>query len=657
MRALDGEIHAALRELATSVATDLGVRTIEDLPPANDVDRAWNALSTSGLLSLRDDGAGTFELVIVAEEFGRTLSSAPFIGATLARELLGPTHDRIVASIGSHAFDAAGATATAELVGDAVAISEAVARDRTIDRSRIAVDRGTTIGRREVHRRDVLDLTRLLLAADAIGTARGAIDDAVAHARAREQFGRTIGSFQAVQHLLADAWVALVGARNAVRSAAWRVDHQTSDASSSVARASLVAADAARSACEAAIQTLGGIGHTWEHLAGVRLRRVLLDGSTAPSIDDPLLGAPVATSPTGLAGPEGFDLRDDAIEAGFRAELRAWLATSPSTSDWHRTLATAGFVGVSHPVDAGGRGLPVTCEAIVSEELATAGLPAPPPIGHLAHAISRFGTDEQRRVHLAGMLDGSVTWCQGFSEPGAGSDLAALRTRARRHADDWIIDGRKIWTSGASDSQFVLLLCRTGEHPHRGLSVLLVPLDAPGIEITTIVTSWGSEEFAEVSFDDVAVPSDALLGVEGQGWEIAMSLLAIERGPADIGWISMFRRTADELLADPRNAARSDLRRAVAALEALEATVAVTLSQRVADTYDTSSGSIDKLLMTHVDQALHSIAFASAGDSALDHDSPVLERYLWARAASTFGGTSQIQRNIVAQRLLGLPRD
>ena len=186
--------------------------------------------------------------------------------------------------------------------------------------------------------------------------------------------------------------------------------------------------------------------------------------------------------------------------------------------------------------------------------------------------------------------------------------------------------------------------------------MLLLPLDSSGIEVSTIVTAWGSEEFAEVSFTDVRVPKSALLGVEGQGWEIAMSLLAVERGPADIGWISKFRRTASELLGDPLIAARPDVQHVAAWIEALDATVAVTLTDRRNGTFDPTLGSIDKLLMTKVDQLLHDVALQSDSQALFQETTETLERYLWARAASVFGGTSHIQKNIVAQRILGLPR-
>lgn len=661
MRAALGDTGTALQDLARSVATDLGATSIDRLPPASDADRAWSALRDSGLLDLRADGGTILDLVVCAEEFGAALSAAPFVGAALARELVGRTDDRIVASLDDRlAVDALGAESIAFVHNGHAHRTEAGSRARTADRSRVAA-RSTTGDLASIHRTDVTRfdaIARVMFGSDLVGTGRAAILDAVEHACTREQFGTTIGSFQAVQHLLADAWVDLLAARNALRSAAWRLDHTTPDALTSAARAKLVADEAGVQACEVAVQVLGGLGHTWEHLASVRLRRALVSRAVTTAPDERLLSAPIATTPSGRADEDddAFDLRDDQIEAAFRLRLDAFLATRPPIDDWHAALAAAGFVGVSMPVDAGGGGLPVTCDAILAERLGDGGHPPPPAIAHLAHGIALFGTPEQRATDLAHMLDGTVRWCQGFSEPGAGSDLAGIRTRAVRDGDDYIVDGRKIWTSDAARSEMILLLCRTSEDRHRGLSVLLFPLDSPGVEVSTILTAWGSEEFAEVAFTDVRVPASALLGREGQGWEIAMEMLVVERGPADIGWIAKFRRDAGALLADPTAAGRDDVLRAAAWLEALEATVAVTLTARRAGTFDAPSGSVDKLLMTKVDQLLHGASISAAGMGALDRDTIELERYLWGRAASVFGGTSQIQRSIVANRLLGLPR-
>ena len=659
MRASLGETETALQELARSIAVGTGASTIHDLPPACNADSAWAALQSSGLLTLRSDGGTVLDLVLCAEQFAHALSATPFLGSTLAREVVGPSSDRIVVSFdGTLAPDALGAESIVFVKAGHVHVANAGSAFVTADRSRVAVQVSphdvTSIS--PVDEPSFLAITRVLLGADLVGNGITALRDAIAYAKERQQFGVRIGSFQALQHLLADAWVDLIAAQHAVRSAAWRIEHGTPDASAAAARAALVAAEAGVTGCESAIQVLGGIGHTWEHLASVRLRRALVNRALLPPAPANLLSAPVASSPSGLAKAEGFDLRDDLIEADMRSRLRSWLATQPNTDDWHRSLAEAGFVGVSMPVDAGGAGLPVTCEAIVSEELGASGFPPPPAIAHLAHALAEFGTAEQRKRHLTRMLDGSVRWCQGFSEPDAGSDLSALRTRAVLDGGEYLVNGRKIWTSEASQAQWILLLCRTSEHPHDGLSVLLLPLDLPGISISAIETAWASDEFAEVSFVDVRVPTTALLGAEGQGWDIAMSLLAVERGPADIGWISRFRRTATALLSDEHSNSVIDVQRAAAWIEALEATVAVTLTDRRVGTFLPTSGSIDKLLMTKVDQLLHTAALHADPAALREQTSPALEHYLWARAASVFGGTSQVQRNIVAQRILGLPR-
>jgi alkylation response protein AidB-like acyl-CoA dehydrogenase len=662
-----GETQEALRELARDVAADVGAATVEELSPAGDPDRAWAALRDSGLLSLRADGAGTLELVVCAEELAATVSGAPFVGASVARELWPEAPARTVAALDGHvATDAWGAERVVAVVDGGVEIGPAVAIGPTADRSRVAaridLAAATSIGPVDTERLDRAELVAmLLLAADLVGVGRAALADAIEHVKARRQFGVPVGTFQAVQHLAADAHVQLVGARHALWAAAWRLDHAGLDAAASVRRAKALASEAGRGACETACQMFGGIGHTWEHLASVRLRRALVSRALLGDEGvqwDALAGAAPARTPAGLADVEGYDLRDDAVEAGFRADLRSWLASPDGEAGdgWHRRLAAGGWVVVSMPTDAGGRALPVTCEAIVSEELGGADRPPPPAIGHLAHGLALFGSPEQRADHLAGMISGTTRWCQGFSEPEAGSDLASVRTNAELVGDEWVIRGRKIWTSDANVADWILLLCRTGGPGHKGLSMLVVPTTAAGIGISTIRTAWGSEEFAEVTFDEVRVPADAVVGEPGQGWAIAMSLLAVERGPADIGWISRFRRTATRLLADPVAGARTDVVRAAAWLEALEATVAATLTARAQGTHDTSAGSVDKLLMTSVDQWLHSAALDAGGLDVLVEPGEELELYLWARAAGIFGGTSQVQRTIVAQRLLGLPR-
>ena len=378
-----------------------------------------------------------------------------------------------------------------------------------------------------------------------------------------------------------------------------------------------------------------------------------------------------------------MNFADTPEESRFRLEFREWLAANvpdemPHDSDareaaeraWYRKLAQAGYDWLSLPKDYGGQGLPESFEAIFTEELGRAGAPFPLGQGHLAQALARFGTEEQKTVYLRGLLDHSKRWCQGFSEPGAGSDLASLSTRASRFESpggrvQYRITGQKIWTSDARYSQMCFLLARSEpELPrHQGISVFLVPMDLPGIDVRTIVTAYGSNEFAQVFFDDVVVNADALLGSPGQGWDIAKFLLGFERGPADNGWIARMRRTIRELeqlvrAGDyPENAPeRIALTRAEVQLRALEIQVQRTLSRRMGGEAPGPRGSIDKLLLTRVDRAVHRVMLDLIGAAVLTNHTPQLDQYFWSLGQAIFGGTSQIQRNIVAQQVLGMPR-
>jgi alkylation response protein AidB-like acyl-CoA dehydrogenase len=373
-----------------------------------------------------------------------------------------------------------------------------------------------------------------------------------------------------------------------------------------------------------------------------------------------------------------MDFRDTPEEAHFRTELREWIAqhaprkTIPTDADaqaaflnaWHRELYRAGYIGLSFPEDCGGHGKPEIYDAILNDELGAAEAPPGPAIAHIANAIRIFGSDEQRRRHLPGLLSGEVRWCQGFSEPGAGSDLASLSTRAEIEEDGaYRVNGQKIWTSEAVWSDWCMLLAREpGTQRQKGISVLLVPLDRQGVDTREIITASGSREFAEVFFDDARVEAENLLGEPGQGWEIAMALLAYERGPADMGWVARLESTLkrlEGLLGQDPNAdpgLRMELAGAYVDLRALQTRVQCSLSQRLDGSRPGSEGSIDKLLMTRVDQRIHRLMMDVLGAPPLIEEGRELDLYFWSRAQSIFGGTQQIQRDIVAQRVLGLPR-
>ncbi len=378
-----------------------------------------------------------------------------------------------------------------------------------------------------------------------------------------------------------------------------------------------------------------------------------------------------------------MDFRDSGDEAAFRSDLRAWLATNAPTgpaplggperarfwSDWHRTLHRGGWMGLSWPVAVGGRGLPATYEAILNDEIGAAGAPPAPHVGFLGRALLHHGSDEQQRRYLPGLLSGDQVWCQGFSEPGAGSDLAALSTRAELVDDRWVVNGQKVWTSDAAWADLCLLLARTEPDGsrHGGISALVLDMHQPGVEVRPIVQINGDTEFNEVFLTDAVAPPDAVVGERGQGWSIAMTTVGYERGPADVGFSSRYARLMAELERDAVAAAdrgaaldpslRVDLARAHVAVAVLRAHVLRSLSARVGGGAPGAEGSIDKLLATRVEQLLHHVAADLHGSDALTGARPdVVAEYLYSRAQSIAGGTSQIQRTIVAERLLRLPR-
>ena len=238
---------------------------------------------------------------------------------------------------------------------------------------------------------------------------------------------------------------------------------------------------------------------------------------------------------------------DSPDEAAFRSELRAWLVDNTpgghfperygkegnaASMAWHRTLYNGGWLGLSWPSEFGGRGLSPVYDAIVNEEVGAAGAPPVPPVGYLGRAIQHYGTPEQCERFLAPMLRGETQWCQGFSEPGAGSDLASLTTRAHLDGDHYVVNGQKVWTSRAQWADWCLLLCRTRPDlpKHKGLSVLVFPMDSPGITVRPLRQVWGTSEFNEVFFDDLRVPASQRIGQDGDGWTLATTVLAHERG-------------------------------------------------------------------------------------------------------------------------------
>jgi alkylation response protein AidB-like acyl-CoA dehydrogenase len=375
-----------------------------------------------------------------------------------------------------------------------------------------------------------------------------------------------------------------------------------------------------------------------------------------------------------------MDFRDGPDEAEFRARLRGWLAEHnlglPTSStddeywarqaDWHTALYDAGFFGLSWPKRYGGHELPPVYDVILDEELAEAGAPPRPSLGYLVQGITVHASDEVKDRFLPGIISGRERWCQGFSEPDAGSDLASLRTTATLDGDDFVIDGHKVWTSYSDVADWCFLLARTdpGAPKHKGLSLIAVPMDQAGIEQRPLRMINGiTSEFGQVLFDGARAPASNMIGAPGEGWRVAMTIVSHEREPGELGYVARYAKTVKELEATVRAgpaALRPDQREAVAwahvQTEMLRLHVCRRLSERLDGMDHGPGGSVDKLLMTWVEQAVGSAALDVSGPAAITDPEDVARKvYLYSRAQSVMGGTSQIQKNIVATRILGLP--
>ncbi|RII11767.1 Acyl-CoA dehydrogenase [Streptomyces sp. YIM 130001] len=382
-----------------------------------------------------------------------------------------------------------------------------------------------------------------------------------------------------------------------------------------------------------------------------------------------------------------MDLDHSEEDEEFRARLREWLGKvlpalppKPDPTDWpgrrtydlgwQRTLYDAGYAGLHWPVDAGGRGATPTQHLIYLEETERAGAPY---VGanfvgllHAGPTIAAEGTEEQRRRWLPPVLRGDEVWCQGFSEPDAGSDLASLRTRAIRDGDHYVVSGSKIWTSHAEVADWCELLVRTDPSApkHRGISWLAMPMDTPGITVRPLRTLAGSTEFAEVFLDDVRIPVANRVGEENDGWRVTMVTLSFERGTAFVGEVVACRRTLGRLAARARENGRWDdavLRRRLGRLSA-EFTALWRLTQwNVSEAQATggvpgTGGSVFKLRYSHARQELFDTAAEVLGPDALDLDEEWTLDRLSSLSYTIAAGTSQIQQNIVAERVLGLPK-
>jgi alkylation response protein AidB-like acyl-CoA dehydrogenase len=375
------------------------------------------------------------------------------------------------------------------------------------------------------------------------------------------------------------------------------------------------------------------------------------------------------------------DLSLTSEQEAFRAEARSWLRSNVPASplpsfdtpagfdahrEWERVLFEAGWAAVDWPVDYGGRGVDLLSWLIFEEEYWGSGAPGrvnQNGVFLLGPTLLEFGTDAQKARYLPAIARADEVWCQGWSEPNAGSDLASLTSRAERRGDTWVLNGQKTWASrGAfADRMFGLFRSDPGSERHRGLTYILVPLDAPGVTVRPIAQLDGEAGFAEIFLDDVEVPVEDTLGPEGEGWTVAMSTASFERGVI-LRSPGRFMGTARRLLAlageragDVPGSILDDVTDAWMRVEAYRLATLWSVSKVLAGGRIGAEASLNKLWWSQLDLDLHEAAVALKEGGAEIADAWT-DGLLFALAGPIYAGSNEIQRNIVAERVLGLPR-
>jgi 3-oxochol-4-en-24-oyl-CoA dehydrogenase len=618
-------------------------------------------------------GAGAAGAGEVAGGLVVTGESGPVLGGAMADLVVLPvqTDDGEVWA----AIDASSLDVTAR---DSLDLTRPVARLRA-DQAVVPADRLLT----GLDRRAVTSLAAILFGAEASGIADWVTRAASEYAKIRHQFGRPIGQFQAVKHRCARMLTSTEQAAAAVWDAArTEPDVPGPGAAEPAGRqrefaagvAAVVALDAAAWCAHQYIQVLGGIGYTWEHEAHLYYRRALslraLLGSSGEWAER-VAGLALA----GVRRPVQVELSGD--DAELRARIREELTAIAGLGGAERTerLAAGGWV-VPHLPRPWGRGAGPLEQVVTAQEMRAAGIRAPSLVigAWVVPALIQYGTPEQQQRFLPPTLRGGLVWCQLFSEPGAGSDLAGLTTRAVRAAGGWKLTGQKIWTSLAQQAAWAICIARTdpAAPKHDGITYFLVDMSSPGIEVRPLREITGDSLFNQVFLDEVFVPDDCVVGEVNGGWRVARTTLANERVSLSQTWT--FGSGVPELLKVAKAAAGAPLApvgRLVCEGHAIDLLgLRVTLKQ-LSGTDPGATGSVRKLLgMEHAQQvaelslamsgpdgALGGAGGAPVGRSGAPNGAYWARQVLMTQALTIGGGTTDIQLNIIGERILGLPRD
>ena len=678
--------------------------------PADEMPEFWGDAAALGWLGIHvpeefgGSGYGIEELVVVIEELSRNLAPGPIVASAIASALITATADKSTKSrllpklasgeiVGAAALSAnvtlasgkatgtAGAVLGAALAdvillpvgedvvlverGDGVAVDTLDTLDPTRRVARVRVDDAATIlipGAR----RSLIDLARTILAADAVGIAGACASEAAEYAKAREQFGRVIGTYQAIKHHCANMYVAAEVATAAVWDAARAASGGDEQFSYAAAAAATLSASAAYQCANLNIQVHGGIGYTWEHDAHLYLRRAL----TLFALLDPDHAAEEITDLTrrGVVRAKTVELPPEAEE--MRSEVQDVLASlgGLDVADRRNRLVESGYLFAHWPAPWG-RSAGAVEQLVIEQEFAAADIERgiDPITGYVTLTVVQQASEEQIERWVPRALSLDLRWCQLFSEPDAGSDAAGISTRATRTDGGWLVNGQKVWTSGAHVAQLGLATVRTNSDvpKHKGITMMVVDMKAPGVEIRPLRQLSGQAEFNEVFLNDVFVPDDDVVGEVDGGWKVARATLGNES--ISVGSDDASASTPGSVLVEAYDASSgflpggaSRIGRYSAGLQALALLNLRRVTRAVENGGPSPEGAITKLVAADLFHEAAAIMAGISGDQMVYVEGAgefASSINLTHRVWSIGGGTSEIKRTQIGERLLGLPRD
>ena len=668
------ELHATVRRWAEAHCPPAVPRALldaehEDLPPF------WDELAGLGWLTLHLD-YGLPEAAIVIEELGRVVAPGPLLPTVLTTALVPGLDPNRPAAVGL----APGAPVLGGAVAEAFALPvdggwRLFTRDevdvtpaRSVDPTRrVATVRPTGGGRAiEIDESRLAQVAAVLFAAEGVGVAGWCVDTASSYAKVREQFGRPIGQFQAVKHRCAD----MVAGLELARAAAWDAARGGADAEEGPLAAAVAAAlvpEVAWTTAKDCIQVLGGIGFTWEHDAHLYLKRALavrqLLGSSGTRA-----GAVARLTLAGARRRLDVELPAEAEQHRSAAAAAADEIAALEPAAQRAALADGGWLVPHWPAPWGRDAGPVE-QLVIDEELRRVRVRRP----HLQvgawvlPTLIVHGTEVQRERFVGPTLRGETAWCQLFSEPGAGSDLAALSTKAARTDGGWLLTGQKVWTSMAREADWGICLARTNPDvaKHEGITCFLVDMRSDGIDIRPLRELTGMTMFNEVFLNDVFVADEHVVGAVDDGWAVSRTTLANERvsmgsgasmGPSVRALLDLVRQAG----LDDDNATLAEVGTLLAEAHALAVMGLRATLRSLAGADPGPEASVRKLLGVEHDQRVQETGLGLLGPAATTGDGRAeawLTGLLFSRCLTIAGGTSEIQRNVIAERLLGLPKD